>query len=221
MNPIRTGRPRSPHRARLAAALAAACAARGAATSRAPTRRRRAAPTAGRRRRAGRQGRRAEHADAGIAWRKAASDAEVDAAFATARSREQAGVRLLGREVVPAVQPGQGDALQPPGLHRALARLRAGLRRRRQPGRAEDRRALQGAAAIRRWCCSTPQGEEVTRLPGEVDAGPLHRGADARHERGAAGEARCSPTRSPAGDARRPTTGACSPSIRGTPTSSR
>ena len=35
-----------------------------------------------------------------------------------------------------------------------------------------------------------PQGNEVTRLPGEVDAGPLYRGADARHERRAAGRGR-------------------------------
>ena len=161
----------------------------------------------------------AEHAEAGIAWRQAANDAEVDAAFATRAAENKPVFVVLGREVVPAVQPGEGDALQPPGLHRALARLRAGLRRRRQPRRAEARRALQGQRLSDDGAVhAAGRGADAAARRGR--AGPLHRGAHARHERGAAGQARCSPTRSPAGDAAAPTTGACSPSIRGTPTSS-
>ena len=57
---------------------------------------------------------------------------------------KEARLRLLGRRVVPAVQPGQGDHFQPAGVHRALARLRARLHRRRQPRRAEARHALPG-----------------------------------------------------------------------------
>ena len=116
------------------------------------------------------------------------SDAEGRRRVRERARREQAGVRLLGREVVPAVQPGQGDALQPPGLHRALARLRPGLRRRRQPGRAEDRRALQGQRL-------SDDGAVQPAGPGGDAACParstpvrytevLH----ARHERGAAGQ---------------------------------
>ena len=59
------------------------------------------------------------------------------------QGREQARIPVLGRRLVPAVQPGEGDALQPPGLHRALAPLRAGLPRRRQQERAAAGRALQ------------------------------------------------------------------------------
>ena len=64
--------------------------------------------------------------------------------------RGQAGVRLLGREVVPAVQPAQCDAVQPARLHRTPAGLRAGVCGRRQPRRAKARRALQGCCSIRR-----------------------------------------------------------------------
>ena len=68
--------------------------------------------------------------------------------------RAQAGAAVLGRELVPAVQPAQGDAVQPPGLRRAVQVVRRGRDRRRPAGGAEARRALQGAAATRRWCCS-------------------------------------------------------------------
>ena len=42
------------------------------------------------------------------------------------------------------MQPGQGDDLQSPGFHRALAPFRSGVHRRRRAERAEGRRALQG-----------------------------------------------------------------------------
>ena len=101
--------------------------------------------------------------------------------------RDQAGVPLLGREVVPAVQPGPGDALQPSGLHRALARLRAGVRRRRQPRRAKARHALS------RQRLSDHADAQAERRGSDPPArrgrpGPLHRAAQPRHERRPAGQ---------------------------------
>ncbi len=68
----------------------------------------------------------------------------------------------------------------------------------------------------------TPDGREITRLPGEVEARPLHAGARARHERRAAGKGDAD------GGARQGTlataaaarTGACSRGTRGSPTRS-
>jgi thiol-disulfide isomerase/thioredoxin len=48
--------------------------------------------------------------------------------------------------------------------------LRRRARRRRPPGRAEAGQRFKVAAATRRWCCSRPDGSEITRLPGEADA---------------------------------------------------
>ena len=64
------------------------------------------------------------------------------------------------------------------------------------PARRSSARAF-GSAAIRRWCCFKPSGEELTRLPGEVDPArytqllTLGMNAPGRSRR-------CSPTRSPA-----------------------
>ena len=153
----------------------------------------------------------------GIAWKKASSDADIEAAFAHRPRRDQAGVPLLGREVVPAVQPGPGDALQPPGLHRALARLRAGVRRRRQPRRAEARHALSGQRL------SDDGAAQAERRGGDPPArrgrpGPLHRAAQPRHERGPAGQGGAGRRARRRQGAEGRTTGACSPSIPGTPT---
>ena len=57
---------------------------------------------------------------------------------------EEAGAAVLGRELVPAVQPVEGDAVQPPGLRAAEQALRRRVRRWRPAGGAEARRALQG-----------------------------------------------------------------------------
>jgi thiol:disulfide interchange protein len=83
MNPIRTVRPTAVL-ATLAAALAlAACDKPAPTASQSPTATTAAAPTTTAKTAA------PEHADAGIAWRQAANDAEVDAAFASARSENK------------------------------------------------------------------------------------------------------------------------------------
>ena len=105
-----------------------------------------------------------------VAWLPAAADADIDRAFAQARGAEQAGAAVLGRHLVPAVQPAEGDAVQPPGLR---VRCRASSSPCTSTATAPARRSWAGAsmsAAIRRWCCSRPTGAEITRLPGEVDA---------------------------------------------------
>jgi hypothetical protein len=58
-----------------------------------------------------------------VAWLPAAADADIERAFAQARSREEAGAAVLGRHLVPALQPAQGHALQPAGLCRAVAQF--------------------------------------------------------------------------------------------------
>ena len=59
--------------------------------------------------------------------------------------REEAGAAVLGRHLVPALQPAQGHAVQPPGLCRPGEELRGGACGRRPAGRAEAGWALQGA----------------------------------------------------------------------------
>ena len=115
----------------------------------------------------------------------------------SARGAEQAGLPLLGRRS---------------GARRATrSRRRSSIARISSSARAPSSRSTSTAtararrrsaraftsAAIRRWCCSTPQGTGGDAAARRGRPGPLHRGADARHERGAAGQARCSPTRSP------------------------
>ena len=109
-----------------------------------------------------------EHADAGIAWRQAANDAEVDAAFATARSENkpvfvywgakwcppcnQVKVTLFNRQdfiersraFVPVYVDGDS-----PGAQKIGARFK-----------------VSGYPTM---VLLTPQGQEVTRLPGEVE----------------------------------------------------
>ena len=57
----------------------------------------------------------------------------------------QAVVPVLGRVLVPAVQPGEGDAVQARRFHRALQAVRPGVRRWRPAQRAEAGRPLPGA----------------------------------------------------------------------------
>lgn len=109
-----------------------------------------------------------EHADAGIAWRQAANDAEVDAAFAAARSENkpvfvywgakwcppcnQVKVTLFNRQdfiersraFVPVYVDGDS-----PGAQKIGARFK-----------------VSGYPTM---VLFTPQGQEVTRLPGEVE----------------------------------------------------
>ena len=108
--------------------------------------------------------------------------------------RQQAGVPVLGRGLVPAVQSGQGDDLQSPGFRRPLAVLRSGLSRWRHPERAETRRALQGQrlsdddpVQARRDRDHAPAGRGRRRS--------VHARAGAGNERGATGKGRRSPPR--------------------------
>ena len=98
----------------------------------------------------------------------------------------QAALPLLGCGLVPAVQRGQGDDLHAAGFHRARARVRAGLRRRRREGRAEARHALQG----QRLSDDGPVHAGRPRdhaAPGRGRGRPLHAGAGAGDGRCAAG----------------------------------
>ena len=93
-----------------------------------------------------RPGARGASRDDSVAWLPAAADADVDRAFAQARAESKPLLLYWGAKLVPAVQPAQGDAVQPPGLRRALAGRFVAVQHRRRPARrAEARRALQGA----------------------------------------------------------------------------
>ena len=221
MNPIRTvrrvrrGRARRARRRAGAGRLRQAGAARGAAPPTAPTA---TAPTATAPQPPPRPP--PEHAEAGIAWRQAANDAEVDAAFASARSENkpvfvywgakwcppcnQVKATLFNRQdfiersraFVPVYVDGDS-----PGAQKIGARFK-----------------VSGYPTMVLFTPAGPGGDAPAR---RGRAGPLHRGAHPRHERGAAGQRGARRRARQAGDADAPTTGACSPSIRGTPTTSR
>eukprot|EP01136_Pigoraptor_vietnamica_P043620 Opistho-1_new@19258 len=91
--------------------------------------------------------------------------------------REEAGAALLGRQVVPALQPAQGHAVQPSGLHRAVARLRGRAHRRRPARRPEAGQPLQGARL--------PDHDPV-QPRGQRDHPPARRGRCAPGAEGAA-----------------------------------
>ena len=148
-----------------------------------------------------------------VAWLTAAGDADIDARIQPGQGRGQAAVAVLGRDLVPAVQPVEGHAVQPPGLRHAEQGFRGGACRWRPAGGAEARCALQGR-----------------RLP---DDDPVHPRRQRDHppawrSRCAAGDGPvagrpggwppdrqpCWPTRVQARRSR-PTNGACCPSIPG------
>ena len=96
--------------------------------------------------------------------------------------RGQTAVPVLGCQVVPALQPAAGDAVQPPGLHRTLPRFSAGLRRWRQPGRAKARRAVPRARLPDHGAVQPARrGADAPARRGRH--GPVHPGVDAGHER--------------------------------------
>ena len=84
---------------------------------------------------------------------------------------EQAGAAVLGRRVVPAVQPGQGHAVQPPGLRRAVERF-VPCTSTATPG-AQKLGARFKVVGYPTLILFNPDRKELTRLPGEVDAGAL------------------------------------------------
>ena len=98
-----------------------------------------------------------------------------------------------------------------------VARLRRRARRRRPARRAEARRALQGARLPDDDPVHARRAAEITRLPGEVDAPQVLARAAARPGRRPPGQGRAG-RRAGRQAAAAPTSGACSPSIRGRPT---
>ena len=112
----------------------------------------------------------------GIAWTKAASDADVDAAFAPARAESKPVFLYWGAKWCPPCNQVQATLFNRQDfIERSRAFVPVYVDG-DSPG-AQKLGTRFRSAAIRRWCCSTPSGERVTRLPGEVDAGALHRGA--------------------------------------------
>ena len=151
-----------------------------------------------------------------VAWQPAAADADIDRAFAQARAEKQAGAAVLGRQLVPAVQPAEGDAVQPAGLHRAQQVASSPVRVDGDLPGAQKLGARFKVSGYPTMVLLRPDGAEITRLPGEADAPqvmPLLQPAWPAAGR----RRRCWPTRAPA-SRWRPTSGACWPSIRGTPT---
>ena len=98
----------------------------------------------------------AGHGASGIAWREAANDAEIDAAFAAARAEHKPVFVYWGAKWCPPCNQVKATLFNRQDFIERSRAFVAGLRRRRQPGCAEDRRALPRAAAIRPWCCSMP-----------------------------------------------------------------
>ncbi len=133
--------------------------------------------------------------------------------------KQPAGVPVLDRGLVPAVQSGQEHDFHATGLHREVAFLRAGVRR--MAIRRADRHwaSASASAAIRRWCCCGRTAARSLAWPARSNLPST---------------CRCSTTESPAArpHARRwlprcpesrsaLRTGACWPSTRGKPMSSR
>ena len=169
MNPIRTVRPapprlrsrRSPPRWRWPPAT----------SRRRPPRRRATAPTAAaprRRAAAAAKAAAAEHAEAGIAWRQAANDAEVDAAFASARSENKPVFVYWGAKWCPPCNQVKATLFNRQDfIERSRAFVPVYVDG-DSPG-AQKIGARFKVSGYPTMVLFTPQGQEVTRLPGEVE----------------------------------------------------
>jgi len=165
MNPIRTVRPASPAAAlaTLAAALALAACDKPAPTAALPATAPTAtapAPTA--------KSAAAENADAGIAWRQAANDAEVDAAFASARSENKPVFVYWGAKWCPPCNQVKATLFNRQDfIERSRAFVPVYVDG-DSPG-AQKIGARFKVSGYPTMVLFTPQGQELTRLPGEVE----------------------------------------------------
>jgi len=165
MNPIRTVRPSGavPVLAALAAALAlVACDKPAPSASNPPTATSAAAPATTA------KGAAPEHAEAGIAWRQAANDAEVDAAFASARSENKPVFVYWGAKWCPPCNQVKATLFNRQDfIERSRAFVPVYVDG-DSPG-AQKIGARFKVSGYPTMVLFTPQGQEVTRLPGEVE----------------------------------------------------
>ena len=165
MNPIRTARPTSAAAplAAFAAALALAACDKPAPTAAPPA----TAPTAAAPAPTAKSAA-AEHADAGIAWRQAANDAEVDAAFASARSENKPVFVYWGAKWCPPCNQVKATLFNRQDfIERSRAFVPVYVDG-DSPG-AQKIGARFKVSGYPTMVLFTPQGQEVTRLPGEVE----------------------------------------------------
>ena len=110
----------------------------------------------------------AEHADAGIAWREAANDAEVDAAFASARSENKPVFVYWGAKWCPPCNQVKATLFNRQDfIERSRAFVPVYVDG-DSPG-AQKIGARFKVSGYPTMVLFTPQGQEVTRLPGEVE----------------------------------------------------
>ena len=110
----------------------------------------------------------AEHADAGIAWRQAANDAEVDAAFASARSENKPVFVYWGAKWCPPCNQVKATLFNRQDfIERSRAFVPVYVDG-DSPG-AQKIGARFKVSGYPTMVLFTPQGQEVTRLPGEVE----------------------------------------------------
>ena len=165
MNPIRTARPTSAAAplAAFAAALALAACDKPAPTAAPPA----TAPTAAAPAPTAKSAA-AEHADAGIAWRQAANDAEVDAAFASARSENKPVFVYWGAKWCPPCNQVKATLFNRQDfIERSRAFVPVYVDG-DSPG-AQKIGARFKVSGYPTMVLFTPKGQEVTRLPGEVE----------------------------------------------------
>src|SRR6185295_10524289 len=109
-----------------------------------------------------------EHAEAGIAWRQAANDAEVDAAFASARSANKPVFVYWGAKWCPPCNQVKATLFNRQDfIERSRAFVPVYVDG-DSPG-AQKIGARFKVSGYPTMVLFTPQGQEVTRLPGEVE----------------------------------------------------
>lgn len=109
-----------------------------------------------------------EHADAGIAWRQAANDGEVDAAFAAARSENKPVFVYWGAKWCPPCNQVKATLFNRQDfIERSRAFVPVYVDG-DSPG-AQKLGARFKVSGYPTMVLFTPQGQEVTRLPGEVE----------------------------------------------------
>ena len=165
VNPIRTVRPTfaAAALAALGAALALAACDKPVPTAARPPAATTAAAPATPARAAG-----PEHADAGIAWRQAANDAEIDAAFASARSENKPVFVYWGAKWCPPCNQVKATLFNRQDfIERSRAFVPVYVDG-DSPG-AQKIGARFKVSGYPTMVLFTPQGQEVTRLPGDVE----------------------------------------------------
>src|SRR3954452_18048339 len=111
----------------------------------------------------------AEHGEAGIAWRQAANDAEVDAAFASARSANKPVFVYWGAKWCPPCNQVKATLFNRQDfIERSRAFVPVYVDG-DSPG-AQKLGARFKVSGYPTMVLFNPQGAELTRLPGEVDA---------------------------------------------------